>query len=218
VQYVLGEAWFAGMKLQVDERVLIPRPETEELVEWALAWLGDNRNLAHHRILDIGTGSGCIALALKKKCPKADVHALDISPAALQLAKENAASLDLGIHFHQHNILDRKRDAALGTFDVVLSNPPYIPASERITMARHVVAYEPELALFTTDTEPLQFYQAIASFSTKALKKEGVLFLEIHEGRGKEVCTLLEAGGFAGIVLKQDLQGKDRMIQASRVG
>ena len=212
LQYVLHEAWFYGMQLYVDENVLIPRPETEELVDWALQEI---KRLApgSKKLLDIGTGSGCIPLAIKKNLPAVDVHSCDISEAALTVAKKNAASQNLAIHFHQLDFLDENMRNALPVFDIIISNPPYIPEADKAGMAVHVLGYEPELALFPQGNDPLVFYKAIAAFAGTRLSKNGSIYLEIHEDMAQAVVNVYKENGFTGIELRKDLQGRDRMVK-----
>lgn len=211
IQYVLGEAWFASMKFYVNESVLIPRPETEELVEWIIQDTDANANVS---ILDIGTGSGCIPISLKKALPNAQVHALDISPEALSVARRNAENLHTAIHFHQLNILDEKAHATLPTFDCIVSNPPYIRNMEKQEMHANVLQHEPHLALFVPDEDPLLFYREIAAFASSHLTPGGKLYFEINEALGTETSHLLQTTGFKNVHIRKDLQGKDRMIQA----
>lgn len=203
VQYVLGEAWFAGMKLYVNESVLIPRPETEELVEWIAEGT---------KIADIGTGSGCIPLALKNKFPTAEVVACDISKAALEVAAANAKNNQADIQFIQCNILNKNEWDQFPQIDVIVSNPPYIPLKDRNTMRENVLNYEPALALFVPDDDPLLFYRTIADFAIA--KKVNILYFEIHEEQGDNVVQLLKAKGFTAIELRKDMQGKNRMVRA----
>lgn len=210
VQYVFSEAWFCGLSLYVDESVLIPRPETEELVELVIA----NLSVAaaqHISILDIGTGSGCIALALKNKLPKAKITATDISDAALNTAKTNAQKHNLSIQFIKHDILTNHllMDEA---FDCIVSNPPYISLQEKSEMQAHVVDYEPHIALFVQDRDSLLFYRKIFDFSIKNLKTQGYIFLEINEQFGSEMLQLASQYSFQDIELKQDLFGKNRFV------
>ncbi|MEP7279393.1 MAG: peptide chain release factor N(5)-glutamine methyltransferase [Bacteroidota bacterium] len=220
LQYVLQEAWFYGLRLFVDENVLIPRPETEELVDWLVKEYrqgpGDRQalpGLATH-ILDMGTGSGCIALAIKKCLPAAFVHACDISLAAIELAKKNAAALQLDINFHLLDILTAS-PGLLPVFDIIISNPPYIPQKDKDDMAPNVLQYEPMLALFVEDNDPLLFYKAIANFAQPGLAKNGLIYMEIHEDMADAVVDLFKHYGYSGIEIKKDLQGKDRMVKVS---
>ena len=218
IQYILGETEFYGLKFKVNPSVLIPRPETEELVEWVKpphppkgGFLSGTPTL-----LDVGTGSGCIAVALKKKFPSANVSAMDISPEALALAKENAALNEVNIEFIQDDILhpaatDRK-------WDVIVSNPPYIPASEQRYLHKNVTDFEPHLALFVQDNDPLIFYRKIAEFALSHLTAGGRLYVEIHQSLGRQCCQLLESMGFQSVVLRKDLSGNDRMISSFASG
>jgi len=197
VQYVLHEAWFCGLKLYVDENVLIPRPETEELVEWIV---GNNQH-KNVSILDIGTGSGCIAIALKKKLPGAHVYACDISEKALQVATKNAEQNNTDIKFIHADILHNAEK--LPSVDIIVSNPPYIPVSEKKEMNKNVVDHEPHLALFVEDSDPLIFYRAIKNINAS------VYYFETHENLATEVAAL-----FSKAEIKKDMQGKERMIKA----
>lgn len=214
VQYVLHEAWFAGIKLYVDENVLIPRPETEELVELVVKTVASRQSLVVS-ILDIGTGSGCIPIALKKKLPSCEIHALDISEAALNVAKQNAVNQQTAINFHLLNILDKSSWKQLARFDIIISNPPYIKQSEGSSMQKNVLKYEPHLALFVDDEDALKFYKAIAEFGLEHLNNNGYLFFEINEMMGTQVFDLLTHYGYCSIELKKDLQNKERMIKAT---
>ncbi|HWB24025.1 MAG TPA: peptide chain release factor N(5)-glutamine methyltransferase [Chitinophagaceae bacterium] len=215
VQYVLHEAWFAGMKFYVDENVLIPRPETEELVDWIcqIQATGIRQPVS---VLDIGTGSGCIPVSIKKKFPEWDVYAVDISAGALAVAQKNAILNEVNINFHLLDILDVQASAGLPVFDIIISNPPYIRESEAATMHNNVLVFEPHTALFVPDEDALLFYRTIADFALEHLNPGGFLFFEINESLGKEVCGLLAARGFEHIELRKDLQGKDRMVRAKR--
>ena len=214
IQYILNKAEFYGLPFYVDENVLIPRPETEELVEWIL--LEMSISAASATILDIGTGSGCIAVSLKNNLASCKVWAMDISPGALAVAKKNAANNNAGIQFFICNILDEKPPENLPLFDLVVSNPPYVRNSEKLLMEKNVLDYEPSLALFVDDDDPLKFYKAIADFSQLHLVSGGKLFLEINENLGLETVGLLNSIGFSDIILKKDLNGKDRMIKATK--
>jgi release factor glutamine methyltransferase len=240
VQYVLHESWFEGMKFYVDERVLIPRPETEELVEWVAhsiaaatsgpAPLGTPSASSSSTspgsppaapqpptgILDVGTGSGCIAIALAKKFPALAVHACDISGAALDVARQNALTLDAGknIHFHPLDFLDSDQWVNLPAIRWLVSNPPYIPLKEKPVMAVHVTEAEPSLALFVPDDDPLIFYRSLGNFARQHLPEGGQLFVEIHEEMSAPVLGLFLATGAKEVIAKKDLQGKDRMVKA----
>jgi len=211
VQYVLHEAWFCGLQFYVDESVLIPRPETEELVETILQ---DNTSTQNLSILDIGTGSGCIAISLKKKLPDAILYALDISKQALNVAKENASKNLADIVFFHSDIL-RFKETNLPVFDIIVSNPPYITQAEGMAMHPNVLLHEPHTALFVPDEDALLFYKAIADFGLQHLKPGGKLYFEINELLGVEVAALLKLKGFSHIQVKKDLQQKNRIVSAS---
>lgn len=213
LQYVLHECFFAGMQFYVDENVLIPRPETEELVDLIVSENGSLKNAA---VLDIGTGSGCIAIALKKKLSPANISAIDISYEALAVAKKNASSLGTDICFEKLDILVESNWERLSKFDLIVSNPPYIKLSEAAFMHKNVLAFEPASALFVPDNDPLLFYRKIALFGKQYLNKNGKLYFEIHEDAGIETISLLKETGYTNIKLQQDLQEKDRMISAER--
>lgn len=210
IQYILGKAWFMGQNFTVNENVLIPRPETEELVEWIISYANiKNKTLS---ILDIGTGSGCIAIALKKSLPHCEVSALDVSKEALKLAQLNANNLKVSIQWMEQNILDTV--ALENAYDIIVSNPPYIPIREKESMQKQVVNFEPSLALFVPDEDPLIFYRTIAKMAKQSLSKNGQLFFEIHYDQGNAILTLLNELNFHA-ELRQDSFGKDRMIRAS---
>ncbi len=235
IQYILGETEFFGLLFKVNQHVLIPRPETEELVEWALevgSWkleVGseekgkrkEKKDQSHFNILDIGTGSGCIAISLAKNSPHASVYALDISPDALAIAKQNALINKVQVHFIKHDILNLNviqsgaKNLHSLKFDLIISNPPYVRHSEKQAMQNNVLENEPHLALFVEDTNPLLFYNSIADFAKNKLNKNGQLFLEINQYLGKETTTLLHNKGFSDIELKKDMFGNDRMIRAN---
>lgn len=214
VQYVLHEAWFYRMPLYVDEHVLIPRPETEELVEWIIT--GGKAGQQPVSIIDIGTGSGCIPIALKKNIPSADVWALDISDEALAVAKRNAETQQANITFQQADILTTSHTSTFPLFDIIVSNPPYIPQSDEKQMHPNVLKYEPHIALFVYDNDPLLFYNAIADFAQTHLQKNGSLYFEIHEAMGEAIEKLLTQKGFTDVLVKKDMQGKYRMVKAGR--
>ena len=210
IQYILGKAWFMGQNFIVNENVLIPRPETEELVEWIISYANiKNKTLS---ILDIGTGSGCISIALKMALPHCEVSALDISKEALKLAQLNANNLNVSIQWMEQNILDTV--ALENTYDIIVSNPPYIPIREKESLQKQVVNFEPSLALFVPDEDPLIFYRTIAKMAKQSLSKNGQLFFEIHYDQGNAILTLLNELNFHA-ELRQDSFGKDRMIRAS---
>ncbi|MBC7949281.1 MAG: peptide chain release factor N(5)-glutamine methyltransferase [Chitinophagaceae bacterium] len=211
VQYVLNESWFCGLKFYVDKNVLIPRPETEELVEWVIA--NCKFPVDKLSILDIGTGSGCIPIALKRKIRKADVWSCDVSDAALEVAQKNAATLGAEVKFLQLDFLDGKQRDTLPSFDIIISNPPYIPEREKYKLQPNVIEYEPRTALFVPDQKPLIFYEALAVFGKNHLLADGSIYAEVHEDLGKEVAELFNANGYA-TELKKDMQGRMRMIKA----
>jgi release factor glutamine methyltransferase len=217
VQYILGEAWFAGMKLYVNEHVLIPRPETEELVELIVEEVGSGKSKEENdlSIIDIGTGSGCIPIGLKKRLSNAAVYAVDISEKALEVAKKNAEEQQTDIRLLQLDFLDKGNWKQLPLFNIIVSNPPYVKKSEEQTMAKNVLEYEPHVALFVPDEDALKFYKAIAEFAKTHLKTDGKVFVEINEALGQHVVELFEQSGFKDVTLKKDMQGKDRMIKAS---
>ena len=211
VQYALGFSWFYGMKLIVNDAVLIPRPETEELVSLIVK---DQLNRAP-RVLDMGTGSGCIALAIKKTLEKAAVFGLDVSPEALEVAKKNAKKEQLEVSFMQADILAKNNPFPSQKFDVIVSNPPYITPSEQRDMSENVLQHEPHLALFIPEEKPLLFYEAIAHFAKDNLTTEGKLYFEINRRFGQELKDFLESVGFKDVVVVVDMHGADRMIRAS---
>ncbi len=208
VQYVLGSTEFYGFPFYVSKGVLIPRRETEELVRWVSEVL--QREEEKTSLLDIGTGSGCIAISLKKLFPRLKVQAWDVSGEALSVAKNNAKLNNVTVEFENKDILEEATDKK---FDVIVSNPPYVLESDKKQMNRNVLAYEPGEALFVPDDEALKFYHAIAVFASSNLKEKGTLFLEIHEEKGNEIEGLLKKYGFSEIDLKKDMQGKPRMVR-----
>lgn len=210
LQYILGETEFYGLKLKVNPSVLIPRPETEELVHWILNSRPENT----FRIMDIGTGSGCIAIALKNKMPDTRVTAIDISAEALKTAKRNAADNNLDVDFIEADIF-RMEKLQWAKFDVIVSNPPYVREAEKAGMAPNVLNYEPASALFVPDANPLVFYQAIASFAKKHLTPDGSLFFEINEGLAQETVSMLAKTDFRNIETRSDINGKPRMIRCT---
>ncbi|MDR0907554.1 MAG: peptide chain release factor N(5)-glutamine methyltransferase [Rikenellaceae bacterium] len=207
VQYILGTADFYGLELTVGEGVLVPRPETEELVRWIIESEPDARE-----ILDVGTGSGAIAIALAKNLPASTVTAIDISEDALSFARRNSEATDAGVVTRQGDALDSRLD--VGSFDVIVSNPPYIPARERVAMAANVADFEPALALFVPDADPLVFYRAIARLAGRSLVAGGALYFEIHEQMADQIVELLEQEGLTDIEIRQDLNDKPRMARA----
>ncbi len=213
LQYILGETEFYGLKFYCKAGALIPRPETEELVDLiAREYAGQLP-----AILDLGTGTGCIPISLKKQLPLASVFGCDISETCLQLARENAALNEAPVSFFKLNMLEPEWPTELPPFDVLVSNPPYVCESEKKLMQANVLNYEPELALFVSDDDPLLFYRAIVSLAAKNLKSGGKLFWEINEALGKECCRLLETAGYQKVNLLKDINGKDRMISAQKL-
>ncbi len=210
IQYILGAAEFDGMRLVVDARALIPRPETAELVLLLAETLSPDAS-----VLDIGTGSGCIAVALAHRLPQAQVSAYDVSPDALALAAENARNQGVKIDFRQVDILhDAPADAPV--FDAIVSNPPYVTDSERASMEANVLDYEPALALFVPDDDPLLFYRAIADFAWTHLSIGGRLFFEINHRFGAEIVMMLRHKGFANCAVQHDAFGKERFVVAQK--
>ncbi len=215
LQYILGQADFYGLKFKVDSRVLIPRPETEELVEWVLETIKTPSFSTSPCILDIGTGSGCIPITLAKKLLGAELWGLDVSSAALELAQENAELNRAQVHWLEVDILQEALWTKISpTFDVIISNPPYIPEREEELMPPQVTEFEPHLALFVSDDDPLIFYRQIARFAQQNLRTGGYLFFECNEYNASEVATMLSEMAWKEIVLQKDLSGKERMIRA----
>jgi len=227
IQYIIQKAWFYRMELYVDKNVLIPRPETEELVDWIVK---DVRTIGvdvfeksptdadvtkQLKILDIGTGSGCIALALKKAMPKAEVWGCDVSEEALNVARRNGAALDIRVDFQGINFLEETEQEFLPTVDIIVSNPPYIPFREKDEMSANVVNFEPHTALFVPNNDALVFYMTIARFAKKRLYEGGTIYLETHENLARDVVDLFRHHGFEKVELRKDMQGKDRMVKAS---
>jgi len=214
VQYVLGEAWFAGMKFKVNKNVLIPRPETEELVDWIVK--ESQKSLVNSQyVLDVGTGSGCIPITLKKKLANANISAIDVCSEALFTATENAIEHETDIDFILLDFLDEEQWKELEQFDIIVSNPPYIRQSEKENMHARVKGFEPEKALFVPDNDAMLFYRKLSDFSIQHLKPGGRLFVEINEALGNEVVNLFHSAGFTNIELRKDMQGKDRMVKVS---
>lgn len=212
VQYILGRAHFYGLDLKVAPHVLIPRPETEELVYWILE--DHKKDRRPRSVLDVGAGSGCITLALKKERPDWDVTALDVSEGALAIARENARRLDLPVQFIHGDFLEEENWKNLPSFDIVVSNPPYIPPSESALMPEQVLRYEPERALFVPEEDPLLFYRAIARFGRTGLRVGGRIYVETNEHNAREVASLFRELGYSETTIQQDMQEKDRMVRA----
>lgn len=209
VQYIIGTAEFAGMDFEVSDAVLIPRPETEELVDWIASEVGDSAS-----ILDVGTGSGCIAIALSRAVSGSSVWALDISADALAVACRNGAKYAPDVRFVEGDALSDFSALFAEKFDIVVSNPPYIPDSDSRLMRRNVTDYEPHTALFVPDNDPLVFYRSIARTALKMLKAEGKLYFEIYESLADEMLRMLHDEGYEEIVVREDFRGKPRMICA----
>ncbi|MBP6871017.1 MAG: peptide chain release factor N(5)-glutamine methyltransferase [Bacteroidales bacterium] len=210
LQYVTGKAYFLDLQLEVRPGVLIPRPETEELVSWIIR---DQASAGPVSILDIGTGSGCIVLALGKRLPGAKLTALDISPAALEIARANAMKHAIPVSFIEIDIMDEGAWKHLGPFDVIVSNPPYVRESEKSLMQPNVLDYEPAVALFVGDDDPLRFYRAIAKFAGMKLSGKGFIYVEINEALVAETIAVFGQSGFKNSRVEKDLNGKDRMLR-----
>jgi protein-(glutamine-N5) methyltransferase, release factor-specific len=213
IQYILGQADFFGLKLKVNSNVLIPRQETEELVDWMLQ---DYKDQAGKKLLDIGTGTGCIPIAIKKNRSDFEVWAMELSEGALEVAQQNAIAYELKLHFIHASILDQENWNALEKFDLIVSNSPYIPYREKTKMPKRVLDFEPDLALFVENEQPLLFYETIADFALKHLNEAGRLYFELNEFNAAEVEHLLQKKGFNSTTLKQDLNGKTRMLRAKK--
>lgn len=215
IQYILGKTEFFGLHFKVNNHVLIPRPETEELVDWIL----QNANIESElRILDIGTGSGCIAISLAKHLVNSEIFALDVSPEAIELAIENAVLNNVKVNFIQANILDDGLEGKrFNKYDIIVSNPPYVMKRNKDQLKPNVLNYEPHAALFVEDNDPLKFIRAISNFALANLKNEGLLYFEINEFMGAKIRELLEDHDFTNIELKRDMFNKYRMIKATRL-
>ena len=222
IQYIIGETEFYRLPFYVNQHVLIPRPETEELVEWIISLPNSSQKEKNLNILDIGTGSGCIAISLAKNLPNASVFAIDISKKALQVAKQNAVLNEVTVEFIEYDILSsniiqtpsiRGKNLNL-KFDIIVSNPPYVRQLERQEIKNNVLNYEPHIALFVENDNPLLFYNHIIDFAKENLTKNGKLYVEINQYLGQETVTLLKEKGFTNIELKKDLFGNDRMVRA----
>jgi release factor glutamine methyltransferase len=214
IQYILGETEFFGMPITVNKQVLIPRPETEELVSWIIEDIDKNEAT----ILDIGTGSGCIAISLAKKLNNAVVSAIDISTRAIEVAKKNTLINNVNIEFSRVDVLNFEADLDLhhkweSKFDIIVSNPPYVRMQEKKLMKLNVIDHEPDIALFVEDDDPLLFYRKISQLSKQYLRHNGTLYLEINEYLGLEMEKMLNKAGFKHVVLKKDIFGKNRMIK-----
>jgi len=234
IQYILGKTEFYGLPFYVNPSVLIPRPETEELVEWVISSVGSSQlavgsgQLAAGGILDIGTGSGCIAISLKKNLPQYNVAAIDISETALQTAKENAQLNNVDVEFIKADILNAEQPFAFhlspftsnhspltNHYSLIISNPPYVTLHDKTQMHANVTDFEPHNALFVPEDDPLIFYKAIADFAATNLVENGLLFFEINESYGNEIVELLSSKCFKNIELRKDMSGRDRMVKAA---
>jgi len=214
IQYILGETEFFGLPFYSVPGVLIPRPETEELVQWII----QENQLSEPTILDIGTGTGCIAISLRKNIPNSTVFACDISPVCIETAQRNAVLNAAELTVIEYDILNKNPEFTFPGLDIIVSNPPYVREAEKWLMEKNVLEYEPELALFVADDDPLLFYTRIADFALIHLNNSGALYFEINEAFGKECEEMLQKKGFVAVVLKKDLNGKDRMIGCKMSG
>ena len=219
LQHVMGQCEFYGRKFKCDGRALVPRPETEELVEWIISMHNAQCTIDNgFNILDIGTGTGCIALSLAKELAEAEVTALDISAEALSLARENAEILEVeNVVFVEGDILnmDDKHVVAKDKYTVIVSNPPYVRECEKKDMEANVLDYDPHTALFVSDEDPLIFYRAIGEFALTHLKDRGALYFEINQYLGRETCDMLVAMGYRNVEMREDINGNPRMIKAT---
>jgi len=213
IQYILGETEFFGLKFKVNKNVLIPRPETEELVQWILDDVGASKNPSNLKILDIGTGSGCIAISLAKNLPDVEIFALDVSEKALKTARENAGLNGVNVNFIQADILNL--EALTGKFDIIVSNPPYVREMEKVEMHRNVLENEPNLALYVKDTDPLIFYGTIAKLAQVGLQNNGNLYFEINQYLAEETEDILKNTSFK-TELKKDIFGNYRMLRGRK--
>ena len=213
IQYLLGKTNFYGLDFEVNENVLIPRPETEELVEWIINENASPDKNKKIRILDIGTGTGCIAISLAKNLPNAEVFGVDVSKKAIETAKRNAIRNDVEVTFMLLNILET--DEFTCQFDIIVSNPPYVRNLEKVEIKKNVLDYEPHLALFVEDSDPLIFYRKIASLAQNGLLKNGKMYFEINQYLGKEMIDLLESMSFQNVELRKDIYDNDRMIKGN---
>ncbi len=212
IQYLLGKTSFYGLNFELNSSVLIPRPETEELVEWIIETQNPKPKTQNLKILDIGTGSGCIAIALAKNIPNAQVFAIDVSAQALATAQKNAKINEVNVIFIEKNILET--EDLEQQFDIIVSNPPYVRELEKKEIKKNVLDNEPHLALFVEDNDALLFYRKIAELAQKNLRNNGKLFFEINQYLGKEMIEFLEKMNFKNIELRKDIYGNDRMIMA----
>lgn len=222
LQYITHSAWFLGREFYVDENVLIPRPETEELVEWILSEIPNSKfqipnsegQISNLRILDIGTGSGCIPVSLRLAMPDAEVTSVDISEGALGVAKRNAQSISADVNFLHLDFLNASEHNKLGIYDVIVSNPPYIPEAEKDNMHSNVKDHEPSVALFVPDEDAMLFYKAIATFGKGHLKEGGRIYCEIEVGKPEESKAVFEDAGYKDVEVRKDMHGNWRMVKA----
>ncbi|MBR2647394.1 MAG: peptide chain release factor N(5)-glutamine methyltransferase [Sediminibacterium sp.] len=210
IQYVLGEAWFYGFIFSVSEHTLIPRPETEELVAWVLSDL--NNNISQVNLLDVGTGSGCIPITIAKKISTIKTYGVDISTNALAIAKKNAQTIGSDTQFLQLDFLDTSKWDSLPPVDILISNPPYIAEKEKASMHKNVLDYEPHIALFVPDNDPLIFYKQILLFAETKLQMNTLIYLELNEALAMQTAALFSSASFE-TTLKKDMQGKYRMLK-----
>ena len=213
IQYILGNEWFHNLNFEVNQHVLIPRPETEELVQWILQSI-TKENIPHHNVLDIGTGSGCIPIVLKKHLPHSAVTGIDISPNALAVAAKNASTHQVQIQWLEADILNSRLELPT-SYDLIVSNPPYITLEEQAEMDERVMGYEPHVALFVSNNDPLQFYKAILQTCTQSLTSNGTLFLELNQDYATETEQLYKQHGFE-TALKKDLYGHFRFLKVKK--
>lgn len=220
LQYVLGYTWFKGHRFNVNEHVLIPRPETEELVDSIVHFSKDieEKNNIPFRALDIGTGSGCIAISLQLQFPQWEVWAIDKSTTALEIATQNALQLNATINFKMEDILSNSVNHDLPAFNLIVSNPPYIPQEDKHEMTAQVLDHEPHLALFVTNNDPLQFYKAIMVFCEHHLIRGGTLWFETHMSYAENVAELMKTNDFIKVQIQKDFQGKDRIVSGMKAG
>jgi len=211
-QYATGEALFMGRVFSVGPSVLIPRPETEELVEWIL----QDKPLEGASVLDIGTGSGCIAISLKLERPDLDITGIDVSDSALEVAYLNKETHNVDISLLEADILDEASQKTLGSFDIIVSNPPYIPYNDRETMHTNVKDNEPSIALFVPDDDPQLFYRTIAEFGLDHLRPDGTIYCELHRDHAVNSEAVFKAKGYASVLVKEDFNGISRMLRARR--
>lgn len=211
IQYILNEAWFYEIPFYVNRNVLIPRPETEELVHWVVKDVTLHKNIT---IVEVGTGSGCIPVILKRRLPQAEIYACDISDKAIEVAQKNASAYKTDIHFIEMDFLEEKNLALLPKADVIISNPPYITQNEKVDMHKNVLQYEPAKALFVSNSNPFIFYDAIAKAGKNLLSYRGSIYVEINEHYADATQNIFKNLGYSSI-LKKDMQGKDRMIKCT---